>query len=78
MIATLTAKGQVTLPKNLRDQLDLQVGDKLNFVLLDNNVVQILPLKQSAKKLKGLIKKPKKAVSIDEMNQAIASGKAKS
>jgi AbrB family looped-hinge helix DNA binding protein len=78
MIATLTAKGQVTLPKNLRDQLDLQVGDKLDFVILDNNVVQILPLKQSAKKLKGLIKKPKKAVSIDEMNQAIASGKAKS
>jgi AbrB family looped-hinge helix DNA binding protein len=76
MFATLTAKGQVTLPKNFRTKLDLQAGDKIDFVMLDNGVLQAVPLKQSPKKLKGIVPKPAKPVTIDEMNQAIAGGAA--
>ena len=72
MLATLTAKGQVTLPKVFRNQLGLNAGDKIDFVMLDNGVIQIVPLKQSSRKLKGIIPKPSKAVSIEEMNEAIA------
>ena len=77
MLATLTAKGQVTLPKAFRQELNLNAGDKIDFVMLDNGVMQIVPLKQPSSKLKGIIPKPKKAVSIEEMNEAIASGASK-
>ena len=77
MLATLTAKGQVTLPKAFRQELNLNAGDKIDFVMLDNGVIQIVPLKQPSRKLKGIIPKPKKAVSIEEMNEAIASGASK-
>ena len=77
MLATLTAKGQVTLPKAFRQELNLNAGDKIDFVMLDNGVIQIVPLKQPSSKLKGIIPKPKKAVSIEEMNEAIASGASK-
>ena len=46
MLATLTAKGQVTLPKAFRQELNLNAGDKIDFVMLDNGVIQIVPLKQ--------------------------------
>ena len=78
MRATLTAKGQVTLPKAFRDKMDLQAGDKLNFVMMDNGVLQVVPLKQPASKLRGLIPAPDKAVSIEEMNNSIAKGAAES
>lgn len=76
MIATLTAKGQVTLPKSFRTQLNLHSGDKMDFVMLDNGVLQVVPLKQSPKKLKGIVPKPAKSVTVEEMNQAIVDGAA--
>lgn len=77
MLATLTAKGQVTLPKAFRTQLDLNAGDKIDFVMLDNGVMQIIPLKQSSRKLKGLVPKPSTPVSIEDMNEAISRGFSK-
>ena len=74
MLATLTAKGQVTLPKAFRTLLDLQAGDKIDFVMLENGVLQAVPLKQSPKKLKGIISKPSNPVSIEEMNNTIGDG----
>ena len=74
MIATLTVKGQVTLPKPLRDQLELQSGDKLDFVLRDDGLIEVVPLKQPASKLRGMLPKPPKPVSIDRMNEAISQG----
>lgn len=76
MIATLTSKGQLTLPKAIREQLDLSPGDRLDFVLLDNGVLEVVPLKQPAAKLRGILPKPDRAVSIEEMNAAIAEAAA--
>jgi len=77
MIATLTAKGQITLPKDLRSKLDLHAGDKMDFVMLDNGVLQLTPLKQSPRKLKGIVPKPENPLSVEEMNQAILEGASK-
>lgn len=41
--------------------------------MLDNGVLQVVPLKQSPRKLKGIVPKPDKAVSIEEMNEAISA-----
>ena len=66
----------MTLPKSFRTKLDLKAGDKLDFVLLDNGVLQVVPLKQSPRKLKGIVPKPYPPVSIEDMNQAVADGAA--
>ncbi|MCK5801851.1 MAG: AbrB/MazE/SpoVT family DNA-binding domain-containing protein [Lentisphaeria bacterium] len=74
MIATLTSKGQLTLPKPVRDRLKLRSGDRLDCVVCDDGIIQIVPLKQSAAKLRGILPKPAKPVTIKEMNDAIAKG----
>lgn len=74
MIATLTSKGQVTLPKPVRDQLDLHAGDRLDFVLRDDGRLEVVALKQPASKLRGILPKPGKPVGIEEMNAAIRRG----
>lgn len=77
MIATMTSKGQVTFPKPVRDRLDLHAGDRLDFVLRDDGLLEVIPLKQPAAKLRGLLPKPAKPVTIEQMNAAIARGVAK-
>ena len=74
MVATLSVKGQITMPKPIRDKCGLEVGDKLNFVMRDDGVLEVVPIKQPASKLKSMLPKPSKAVSIEMMNKGIAKG----
>ncbi len=74
MQATLTSKGQMTFPKKIRDQLGLEAGDKLEFTITKNGQLLIIPMKSSVKKLKGMLPKPKKPISLEEMESAIAQG----
>ncbi|MCP5007616.1 MAG: AbrB/MazE/SpoVT family DNA-binding domain-containing protein [Planctomycetes bacterium] len=73
MLATLTAKGQVILPKVFRNQLNLNAGDKIDFVMLDNGVMQMVSLKHHFANLKSYTQ-PSKAISVEEMNEVIAQG----
>ena len=72
--ATLTSKGQLTLPKDVRVALGVGPGDRLDFVRMEDGNFAVLPATQSVKTLKGIIPKPKKAVSLEEMDKAIARG----
>jgi len=74
MIATLTTKGQVTLPKPIRTQCGLVPGDKLDFLLRDDDVLEVVPIKQPASRLKGMLPRPSLAVSLEEMDRAIKKG----
>ena len=74
MQATVTSKGQITLPKALRDHLHLAAGDRVEFILEPNNVVRMIPRTTSVTRLKGMLPKPAHAVSLDEMADAIATG----
>jgi antitoxin PrlF len=66
MLATLTSKGQVTLPKEIRDALALESGAKLDFSLQPDGSVNVRPLKNSVASLFGILKRPgRKAFSID-------------
>ena len=71
MEATLTSKGQITIPKAVRDALHLRTGDRLDFILEADGTVRILPVKGSVKALKGILPKPARPVSLAEMEQAI-------
>jgi antitoxin PrlF len=70
--ATITSKGQVTIPKNVRARLGIDTGDRVEFVEIQDGVFQVMAATQDVQVLKGIVPKPKKAVTIEEMNQAIA------
>jgi AbrB family looped-hinge helix DNA binding protein len=69
--ATITSKGQITIPKDIRVLLDLQSGDKINFIVEESGEVRFLPATQEISTLKGIIAKPKKAVTVEEMEATI-------
>jgi len=69
--ATITSKGQITIPKDIRDSLGLQSGDKIKFIQTEKGQTAFLPISESIMDLKGMVTKPKKPVSIEEMNQTI-------
>jgi len=72
--ATLTSKGQLTVPKEVRAALGIGPGDRVDFVRMEDGNFAVLPATQSVKKLKGLIAKPKRAVTVEDMDRAIAKG----
>lgn len=76
-IATLTSKGQTTIPKKVREHLKLSAGDKLDFVIESAGRVVIGPAKLDVRELKGLLKRRDgKVLSIEQINAAIARGAA--
>jgi len=77
MLATITSKGQITLPGELRKKLALHAGDKVDFFLTKDGYIEGIPVKQHVSKLKGFLPKPEKAVSLKDMNKAIADGVCK-
>ncbi|WP_210319236.1 AbrB/MazE/SpoVT family DNA-binding domain-containing protein [Aureimonas glaciei] len=70
-IATITSKGQVTLPKALRERLQLKAGDQIDFVEVNGNVV-LRPRHVRALDLIGILKPVgDQPVSLDAMDAAI-------
>lgn len=58
MFSTLTTKGQITLPKAIRDKLGLDAGSQLRFELLPDNTIQARAVKADARSVRGLLKSP--------------------
>ena len=50
MFATLTSKGQITLPKEIRDRLGLDAGSILHFQVLPDNTITARPVKPDARR----------------------------
>ena len=69
-IATVTSKGQITIPADVRRRLGLEVGDRVEFVEADGGFA-IKPANDDVRALKGLLRTPAKPVTIDEMNATI-------
>jgi antitoxin PrlF len=71
--ATLTSKGQITIPVQVRTALGLDAGDRIEFVETAKGQFAIVPANRSVRELKGMLRvKRNKPVSIEEMNKAIA------
>lgn len=71
MLAKLTSKGQLTLPKALRDRLHLREGDKVEFLVHDDGRVELIPVTSPVSRLKGMVPKPERALTLEEMDEAI-------
>jgi antitoxin PrlF len=77
--ATMTSKGQITLPVRVRAALGLGPGDKVEFVETDRGEFLMVAATRSVRELKGMFQdKRRKPVSIEEMNAAIARRAAES
>jgi len=70
--ATLTSKGQVTIPKEVREHLRLSTGDKLEFTLEQGRAVRIRRFGKSVRDLAGILHRPAiQPVSLEEMEQSM-------
>ncbi len=70
--ATLTSKGQMVIPKAIRDRLNLQPGDTLDFIIQGNGDILIRPATEDIRRLKGFLHRPGRAfVSLEDMELAI-------
>jgi antitoxin PrlF len=70
--ATITSKGQTTIPKEVRDYLKVQSGDQIDFIIQADGTVIVRPATTHVSELKGILyRRNMKAVSIDAMNKAI-------
>ncbi|MES1192566.1 MAG: AbrB/MazE/SpoVT family DNA-binding domain-containing protein [Steroidobacter sp.] len=71
--ATLTSKGQITLPIQVRTRLNLQPGDQLRFEVGPDGTLIGRPATRSATSLIGILKlKGRKSVSVDAIDKSIA------
>lgn len=68
--ATLTSKGQTTIPKPIRDSLDMKAGDRMTFTLMPDGVVLMRVKNRRVAELAGLLrKKGRKAVPIELLSR---------
>lgn len=70
--ATLTSKGQITIPADVRRVLNVQAGDRVEFVQIEAGRFELVAATRSVRELKGLFGKAARTVSIEEMNRTIA------
>jgi antitoxin PrlF len=70
--ATLTSKGQITIPVDVRTDLKVEAGDRVEFVQIAPGRYEFVAATQSVRDLKGMFGKPAKPVPLEAMNAAIA------
>ncbi len=71
--ATITTKGQITIPTEVRTALSVGTGDRVEFVQIEPGQFLFVAANRSVTELKGMFGKPVKAVSVEDMNRAIAA-----
>jgi len=69
--ATMTSKGQITIPISVRNALGVKAGDRVEFVEIEKGHFAVVASTLSVHSLKGIIPKPSRPVSLEDMNAAI-------
>ncbi len=72
--ATLSSKGQITIPKEIREKHHLEPGVRIEFLEDSQGVVSIWPVTDNVTRLKGMVAAPADPVTVEMMNQAIFEG----
>lgn len=74
--STLTRKGQVTIPKTLRDQLGLHLGDRISFHLRGQEIV-LKPIQRTILDLEGAVKPKRRPESFDKVRREVAAARSR-
>ncbi len=72
--ATITTKGQITIPKEVRDALGVAAGDRVEFVAEEKGVYKVVAATRDVRHLKGIVAKPARPVTLEAMKRAVAKG----
>jgi AbrB family looped-hinge helix DNA binding protein len=73
--STLTSKGQITIPREVRERLHLKTGSRVDFIVEPSGQVVLKSLDRNFRSIRGIVRsRRKRPVSIKEMNEAIAQG----
>jgi AbrB family looped-hinge helix DNA binding protein len=70
-VATITSKGQTTIPKDIRDRLRLEPGDRVEFIAQNDGTALIVPAKLTLADLRGCLPPPKRPLSLGELDAAV-------
>lgn len=71
---TVTSKGQVTIPKDIRDALGVKPGDRVLFLQRPDGRVVVEAETVDVRSLRGMLKHRGEPVTVDEMEEAIVEG----
>jgi AbrB family looped-hinge helix DNA binding protein len=75
--ATITSKGQITLPAEVRKRLNLKTGDQIDFVLEPGGALVIRTKRKPFERLRGMLKSPHRTPpTVEEMDAAVSRGLA--
>ena len=74
--STVTSKGQITIPVEVRNELDLKPGSRIDFVPLGDGSYQFVPVTGTVMALRGAVPLPPQPVTLEEMDTAIAEAAA--
>ena len=70
--ATVTSKGQITLPKSVRERLRVDAGDRVDFVVNEQGEIVLRPFGSDIRDLRGMLqRRGKRPVRVETMNNAI-------
>lgn len=72
--ATITSKGQITIPKEVREALGLETGHRVTFQIRHDGVVEMHPDNVDLMSLCGILKPRVKGVTLEDMEEAIGRG----
>ena len=75
--ATMTSKGQITIPAIVRAALGVEAGDRVEFILVEPGRFELVAATQPVTALKGMVGKPATPITVAAMNAAIAARGAK-
>ena len=70
--AVLSSKGQITIPLVVRQKLGVATGDRVEFVELADGQFALMPAVEDVRALKGMVPKPRRPVSVEEMRRIVA------
>ena len=70
--SVLSSKGQITIPLSVRQKLGIATGDRVEFVELDNGQFALVPAIEDVRALKGIVRKPRRPVSVEDMRRIVA------
>jgi AbrB family looped-hinge helix DNA binding protein len=73
-VATVTSKGQITIPQDVRERLGIVAGTKVEFVPTPQGRILFIPRTGLLKDLAGIVKWDGPPVTVEEMDEAITEG----
>lgn len=74
--ATVTSKGQITLPKSIREHLHVDQGDQVEFVIGPAGDVELRPFGGSARRLAEIVRRPVAPKSLEELDRELGEALA--